>query len=189
MAFFAPEELHFDDVVVRCWRPGDGPAFAESVRLSYDHLSPWMAWAKADVTDEDGEDYARRCHAKYLSNEDFPMGIWRSNQVIGGTGFHLRRGSLDSGCAELGMWIAGSVAGQGLGSRVLENLLAWSFTEWPWHRLEWRCDPVNVASWKVAERNGLHLEGTLRDNILQAGVRRSTRVYSLLRPEWHARPA
>ena len=107
--------------------------------------------------------------------------------MLGGSGFHLREGPLDSRRAEIGMWIRGSEAGTGLGTEALRGLLEWGFTEWPWRRLSWRCDTRNGASSRVAEKAGLLYEGTRRQR--DDGVDGTTcdaAMYGLLRSDWEA---
>jgi ribosomal-protein-alanine N-acetyltransferase len=83
------------------------------------------------------------------------------------------------------MWVRASEAGRGLGTQLLEAMLRWGFTAWPWLRLSWRCDPRNVASVRVAEKAGLRLEGTLRSHELGVdGSRRDTACYAALREDW-----
>ena len=68
---------------------------------------------------------------------------------------------------------------------MLRALLEWGFRDWGWERLEWRCDTRNIASARVAEKNGLTLEGTLRSDTFDvAGERRDTHIYAMLRDEW-----
>lgn len=188
--FFAPAELATDGMTIRTYRPGDGPALQVAVVSSYEHLRPWMPWADANQTVEQSEANCRRFAANYLLNQDFVLGIWIADDLAGGTGYHLRGGSLDTGNAEIGMWIRGSYAGQGLGTRVLRALLEWGFSEWGWERLSWHCDTRNIASARVAEKNGLTREGTLRSDAFDvAGQRRDTHVYAMLRDEWLRRNA
>jgi ribosomal-protein-alanine N-acetyltransferase len=76
------------------------------------------------------------------------------------------------------MWIASSHAGTGLGTRLLRELVGWGFGPWGFERLEWRCDPENIGSWRVAEKAGLSLEGVLRSQAVTSAGRRDTRVYA-----------
>ena len=86
---------------------------------------------------------------------------------------------------EIEIDLRGRGRGQGLGTRVLRALLKWGFEEWGWERLTWHCDVRNVASARVAEKNGLKLEGTLRSNDLDVeGKRRDTHIFAILRSEW-----
>lgn len=183
--FFAPTAYDVGEFIIRAYKPGDGAALQRAATVSYEHLRPWMLWARPDQSVEESEVICRRAAARYLLNEDFTLGIWVGDELAGGTGFHLRGGPLELRYAEIGMWISGARAGSGLGTRVLGALLAWGFTEWGWERLEWRCDSRNAASARVAEKNGLRREGTLRSDALDvAGARRDTHIYGILRSEW-----
>jgi RimJ/RimL family protein N-acetyltransferase len=183
--FIAPDAITIDGMTIRSYRPGDGPALQAATVASYEHLRPWMPWATAEQTVEEAEALCRRFAGQYLLNENFVLGVWIGDELAGGTGFHLREGPLEQRNAEIGMWIGSSYAGQGLGTRVLRALLKWGFEEWGWERLTWRCDTRNLASARVAEKNGLKLEGTLRSNELDVeGTRRDTHLFAILRSEW-----
>jgi len=183
--FVAPTSFSSDGMTVRAYQPGDGPELCAATISSYEHLRPWMLWATAEDSVEAAEMRGRRFAARYLLNEEFVLGIWVGDQLAGGTGFHLRNEPLTLQSAEIGMWIRGSYAGQGLGTRVLHAMLKWGFEDWGWQRLCWHCDTRNLASASVARKNGLLLEGTLRSAALDvAGQRRDTFVFSMLRDEW-----
>ncbi len=183
--FFAPASISVDGLTIRAYRPGDGPALQAALVSSYEHLQPWMLWATPDDTVEAAEARCRRCAANYLLNKDFTLGVWAGDELAGGTGFHLRDGPLEWRSAEIGMWIRGSYAGRGLGTRVLRAMLAWGFEDWGWARLAWHCDVRNIASARVAQKNGPWHEGTLRSNALDvADGRRDTHVFAMLRDEW-----
>ncbi|HEY3782870.1 MAG TPA: GNAT family protein [Fimbriimonadaceae bacterium] len=187
--FFAPECYDAGDFVIRCYQRGDGAAMQRTVIDSYDHLKTWMQWANQDQTVEESEANARRFMGSYLRNEDYTLGIWMGNEMVGGTGFHRRWGLPEWNIAEIGMWIAGKMAGKGFGTRVLAAMLDWGFTEWPWERIVWRCDTRNSGSSRVAEKNGLTREGTFRsDCIAVDGMRRDTHCYAILKEEWESRP-
>ena len=183
----APERYDAGGFVLRSYEPGHGALLSDAVNSSYDHLHPWMAWARPEQSIEESERLVRQFRGRYLLAKDFLLGIFSADEtrLLGGTGFHLREGSLSTGCAEIGMFIRQSEAGQGLGTRVLAALLRWGFTEWPWYRLAWRCDERNRASIRVAEKAGLRHEGVLRGQHAEVGDgRRDTACYALTRPEW-----
>ncbi|MEO7911357.1 MAG: GNAT family protein [Roseiflexaceae bacterium] len=184
--FVAPASFASDGFTIRAYQPSDGPELCVATTSSYEHLRPWMPWATAEDSVEAAEVRARRFAARYLLNEDFVLGIWVGDQLAGGTGFHLRTIPLAFQIAEIGMWIRGSYAGQGLGTRVLHAMLKWGFEDWGWQRLSWHCDTRNLASASVARKNGLTLEGTLRSDALDvAGQRRDTFIFAMLRDEWN----
>lgn len=180
-----PTEYQADGFVIRSYRVGDGAALSEAVNVSYDHLRPWMPWARTDQTPPESDALCRRFATDYDAAKDFVLGIWEGDALIGGTGFHLRCGPIEWKIAEVGMWIRGDCAGKGWGKRSLAAMLDWGFGEWGWERLVWKCDTRNVASAKVAEANGMTLEATHRqDAVDHFDARRDTHVYAMLREEW-----
>ena len=184
---FAPERHEDNGFVLRCYDAGDGALLSEAVDESYEHLRPWMPWAMKAQPVELSEKLVRQFRGRYLLAEDFVIGIFAPNEkrLLGGAGFHLREGPLATACAEMGMFIRRSEAGRGLGTRVVQALVHWGFTEWPWLRLSWRCDQQNVASVRVAEKAGLRLEGVLRDQPKLVGAgRRNTACYAITKSDW-----
>jgi RimJ/RimL family protein N-acetyltransferase len=181
--FIAPLRYDAGEFQIGAYRLGDGGALAEAVNASYEHLRTWMPWAKPDETAELAELNVRRFIGRYFLNEDFTMGIFDGDRVIGGTGFHLRVGPPGSRNAEIGMWIHGDLAGTGLGTRVLRAILTWGFDEWGWERLVWRCATDNVPSRRVAEKAGMTLEGIARQDVSYQGKRFDTCVFSMLRSD------
>jgi RimJ/RimL family protein N-acetyltransferase len=183
--FVAPASFISDGIALRAYQPGDGPELRVATTSSYEHLRPWMPWATPEDSVEAAEVRCRRFAARYLLNEDFTLGIWVGDQLAGGAGFHLRGGPIAWRSAEIGMWIRGSYAGQGLGTRALGAMLKWGFEDWGWERLSWHCDTRNRASASVARKNGLLLEATLRSDALDVeGRRRDTYLFAMLREEW-----
>ncbi|MEM7165148.1 MAG: GNAT family protein [Planctomycetota bacterium] len=183
--FLAPLRLATDHFVLRCYQPGDGAALREAVSSSYEHLKTYMHWATPDQTEEEAELTVRQLGGKYLTGEDYTMGIWApdESQLWGGTGFHLRDGPRVWRNAEIGMWIRADRSNAGLGTQVLTALLRWGFEEWPWQRVSWGCDPKNLASARVAEKAGLTREGLLRSQQQTvAGERRDTVLFACARP-------
>jgi RimJ/RimL family protein N-acetyltransferase len=190
--FFAPERHEAGGFVLRSYDVGDGPQISAALSESYEHLRPWMPWAVPQQSIEASEASARRFRARYLLSEDFVIGVFAADthELLGGTGFHLREGPVSSGCAEIGMYVRKSVAGQGLGTRVLESMLDWGFSSWPWQRLAWRCDQRNVASVRVAQKAGLQLEGVLRGQAAEVGEgRRDTACFALTKADFRAAKA
>jgi RimJ/RimL family protein N-acetyltransferase len=187
---FAPERRELASFVLRSYEVGDGPLLADATNESYEHLHPWMPWATPHQSVEDSERLVRQFRARYLLAEDFVIGVFSldGKRLLGGTGFHLREGAISTGCAEMGMFVRASEAGRGLGTQILDGLLAWGFSDWPWLRLAWRCDQRNLASVRVAEKCGLRHEGVLRGQQAEVGdERRDTACYALTKQDWLGR--
>ncbi|MBS1715317.1 MAG: GNAT family N-acetyltransferase [Armatimonadetes bacterium] len=183
-ATWPPRRLFADGLTVRAYRPGDGVHLAEAVRSSYEHLRPWMPWARPDSTAQDYEKTVEQLVRKFDDREDFTLAVLEGESFVGSTGYHIRVGSLESRNAEIGMWIRADRSGQGTGTRLLKALIQWGFDEWGFERLVWRCDPENRASARVAEKCGMVYEGTLRSDVrLPDGERKDSLVYALLSSE------
>ena len=68
------------------------------------------------------------------------------------------------------------------GTSVLQTLIDWGFTAWPWERPSWRCDSRNQASIRIAEKAGMQAEGVLRSHMFApSGERRDTSCFAILR--------
>ena len=182
--FSAPESFQSGDLTLRAPRLADAAAVREAALSSYAHLRPWMPWAMPDEPLVAADERNRRFVAAYLAQEDFLVRAWIGDEMVGSTGFHLRWGPLAWGVAEIGMWVRASRAGSGVGTRMLGAMLDWGFGEWGWERLCWTCQRENVASARVAERNGMAREATLRSAMVDVdGVRRDGLLYAKLREE------
>lgn len=161
--FIPPDSTIIEGLLVRPWRPGDGPTLAAAERDSHAHLSPWMDWARDDDDPVEAEVRLRRFAGRYLAREDFVLSIWDGDALVGGSGFHPRWGGIDTRVAEIGMWITADRAGRGVGTTVLRGLVDWGLSDdWCWDRLMWVCDAENVASARIAQKAGFTLEGRLR---------------------------
>ncbi|SMF77526.1 GNAT family N-acetyltransferase [Pseudobacteriovorax antillogorgiicola] len=163
MQIVAPELLTHTRFTLRPLKDGDAELVAQAITASYDHLKEFMPWAQPSNDPWNQRKRIRQNYASYLRCEDFALGIFSpdGSVFLGGTGFHLRNRSLRSFHGEIGMWISADQAGQGLGTEVLQAMIEWGFREWPWRRLEWRCDPENHGSARVAEKCGMKEEGRL----------------------------
>lgn len=183
--FLAPLRFQKGDLIFRIYGLEDDRALRAAVNESYAHLAPWMPWAQPEQTELESHVICRRLISGYLTGTDYTLGIWRDQDLMGGTGFHLRCGLLEWKCAEIGMWIRASESGKGMGTTALKAMLEWGFGEWGWERLIWKCDTRNIASRRVAEHAGMTLESTFRSDALDTkGNRRDTHQFAILKSEW-----
>jgi RimJ/RimL family protein N-acetyltransferase len=60
------------------------------------------------------------------------------------------------------------------------------FEELGYRRYEWKCDSLNQASRRAAERLGFRYEGTFRQAWVVKGRNRDTAWYSIIDSEWPA---
>ncbi|MBX3063936.1 MAG: GNAT family N-acetyltransferase [Anaerolineae bacterium] len=184
--FFPPQRLETPEFTLRIFEQGDGKLLAEAVRSSYDHLHEFISWATPDYSDDRGEADARRFLGKYLLNEDFVLAITPpdNSRILGTTGYRLFGYPWDNLGVEISMWLCGDVAGKGLGTRVLREMLRWGFTDWPWVRIMWLCESQNLASARVAAKAGMHLEGKFRNYTFTASHHADALQFALVRDEF-----
>lgn len=181
-----PERLLTERLILRCARPGDGPALQASVDASLERLRPWMPWAQAAQSVEESEAIARRMAGQFALRQDLPFSMFErcagdaEGLHVGGTGLHR----IDWGVPrfEIGYWVRTGFEGQGLVTEAVRALSRLAFDRLRAARVEIRMDSNNAASRRVAERAGFTLEGVLRrETLTPDGSLRDTCVYSRVR--------
>lgn len=70
------------------------------------------------------------------------------------------------------------------GTEVLLLIGDLIFNQCNFRRWEWRCNALNAASRRAAERYGFVLEGVLRQHQIVRGLNRDTCVFAMLDGEW-----
>lgn len=174
-----PERLESERLVIRVAKPGDGGLFNEAVIESLDTLKPWLGWVTPAPTLEQSEFGCRRAYAKFLLNEDLMVFFFLKSDgmLVGGSGLHdvdwaLRR-------FEIGYWGRARFGGRGLMTEGVRALADYALRDLSANRVFLSTDAENVASWRLAERAGFMLEGTLRnERFNRSGKLRDTKMYS-----------
>ncbi|MGC9446054.1 GNAT family N-acetyltransferase [Cereibacter sphaeroides] len=70
-------------------------------------------------------------------------------------------------------------------TEALVLMMAWSFAA-GYRRVEWKCDALNLASRRAAQRLGFSYEGTFRQATVVKGRNRDTAWFSVIDREWPA---
>lgn len=192
-----PSRLVTERLVLRTPVAGDGEKLWAAMFASLPELQAWMPWASEPPGETGSEKFARGAYADFHARKDFVFygfervraedgGEDREGALVVASGLHrvdwaVRR-------FEIGYWRRTGYGGQGLVDEVVNALTALAFEALDARRVEIRMDANNRRSWRVAERCGFALEGTLRaDSLTPAGESRDTRVYSKVRGvEWQA---
>jgi RimJ/RimL family protein N-acetyltransferase len=91
---------------------------------------------------------------------------------------------VDNKIAEIGYCLNRSYWGKGYGTEVAASLIEFGFKDLKMHRIVAMCDPKNIGSWKIMEKNGMTREGVLRENKIIRGNWRDSYIYSILEHEW-----
>lgn len=122
---------------------------------------------------------------QYASEFFYHWAIGYNGHVIGDIA--VTTGSDQHLHAEFGYCLGVNWWGMGLMTEALHAVLRFMFESVGLHRAFLRHDVQNIASGRVMEKNGLMLEGTLREHHLRRdGTWADVRVYGILRDEWEA---
>lgn len=156
-----PDSIETERLLIRAPRRGDGLVVNEAVTESLAELQRWMPWATPAPTPADSEVFARRAQAAFLLRERLTMLMFRreDGKFLGASGFHNIDWRVPR--LEIGYWCRTSETGKGYVTEAVLGLTEFAFSALGARRVTLRCDPLNVASRRVAERAGFRLEGTL----------------------------
>lgn len=113
---------------------------------------------------------------------DYNLAITLNGELIGGCGLTIH--SLSDKRAEIGYCIRRVDWGKGVGTEVAALLIRFGFNQLKMHRIEAKCDPDNIASYKIMEKNGMQREGILRQDKNIRGEWCDSYIYSILVQEW-----
>lgn len=177
--FISSEAFESERLLIRVPRPGDGALFNEAVVESLEALKPWVAWAAVPPALEASEFSCRQAYAKFLLGEDLRVFFISKDDgaLVGGSGLHHPDWKLRQ--FEVGYWGRSRYGKKGLITEGVKALTDHAFEILRASRVYLTTDAANTASWRLAERAGFELEGTLRkDRLNLAGSLRDTRLYA-----------
>lgn len=175
-----PESFETERLTIRSALPGDGPQMHAAVNESMAELTPWMPWPKEHATVEDSEASVRRARAAFMERSDLMLLLLLkgTDTLVGSSGLH--RIDWEVPKFEIGYWCRTSFAGGGYVTEAVVGITEFAFEELGARRVEIRCDTLNAASARVAEKSGYRLEASLRnEQISTSGDLRDTFVYAL----------
>ncbi|MBV9684589.1 MAG: GNAT family N-acetyltransferase [Solirubrobacterales bacterium] len=93
----------------------------------------------------------------------------------------------EHGVIEIGhIWFDASLRRSTAATEVIYLLAAHAFDELGYRRLEWKCNALNQASRRAAERFGFRFEGVFRRHMVIKGRNRDTAWYAITDEEWPA---
>ena len=174
-----PEQIETQRLLIRVAKPGDGAAFNAAISESIADLSLWLAWVTPPPTLEESEFSCRRAYGRFLMNEDLMVLFFLkgTGMVVGGSGLH--GADWKTRKFEVGYWGRSGYAGKGLITEGVRALAEYALEELAASRVFLTCDERNVRSWRLAERAGFVLEGTMvNERFNLQGQLRNTRIYA-----------
>jgi RimJ/RimL family protein N-acetyltransferase len=89
------------------------------------------------------------------------------------------------GVIEIGnIWFGTTLQRTTAATEAIYLLARRAFDELGYRRLEWKCNALNAASRRAAERFGFTFEGIFRNHMVVKGRNRDTAWYSIIDGEW-----
>jgi len=93
----------------------------------------------------------------------------------------------EHGVIEIGhIWFGASLRRTAAATEAIYLLAAHAFDDLGYRRLEWKCDSLNQASRRAAERFGFRFEGVFRRHMVVKGRNRDTAWFAITDDEWPA---
>jgi ribosomal-protein-serine acetyltransferase len=173
-----PSQFETQRLIIRAYQAGDGAALHAAVAESLEQLRPWLRWATHVMTPVEHEIFVRRKQAEFIKRDDLSMTMWLpSGSFVGAIGLHNWR--WDVPATTIGYWVRTSLTRQGYMSEAVNGLTDFAVHRIGARRVQILVDDRNEPSWRVAERCGFTLEGTLRNEGRNVqGDLRHMRVYA-----------
>lgn len=179
-----PRRIIVGDLVIRSLEMSDANRVVEAVTESLSELLQWMPWAQFEPQSlTQREELIAQWSKDWEEKKDFPVGIFRDEQLVGCSGLHMRHGV---GQFEIGYWVRTSCVGQGIATRAAGALTDVALALPEVHEVLIAHDVANIRSQIIPERLGFTMvkdyERPLEANT--SGGR--TRLWSMKREAWRA---
>ncbi|WP_428408882.1 GNAT family N-acetyltransferase [Hyphococcus sp.] len=177
---FNPVLVH-DPVMLRPGTAADYPAWLALREKSRTHLTEWEeSWSPEQATLSSFKRRLRTYDRDARRGAGLSLLVFRidDNALVGGaTLTNIRFGAARSGM--LGYWIGAPFIRRGYGGAAVAAMKAHAFERLGLNRIVAACQPGNIASQKLLERNGFACEGLARDYLRINGVWRDHQIYAV----------
>ena len=162
-----PMQLEVDGasvpVVLRAPDPIDAEQMAATIDANRDHLRRFLPWAEEPATVDAQAVRLAVGREAFEQGGDATYTIASGDEIIGGIGFHRRRGP---GILEIGYWLAADAEGHGVITAAIRRLLPVCFADEGTNRVQILCHRDNVRSAAVPRRLGFTLVGEEGDDLV-----------------------
>ncbi|HTE47814.1 MAG TPA: GNAT family N-acetyltransferase [Gemmatimonadaceae bacterium] len=177
-----PPRLDTSSFTLRPWSASDAPALASVLAASDAHLRAWTPWVvDGRVPGQTLAERLERHEQAFESGTEWVYGIFNpTGNVLGGCGLYPRVGN---GAIEIGYWLSLAQTGRGLATAATAQLTRLAFAAKDIDRIEIRCATDNVASGRVPERLGYHIQEQVAA-APNSGHAETLVVWEMTRAEW-----
>ncbi|MFD1334293.1 GNAT family N-acetyltransferase [Oceanobacillus iheyensis] len=145
-------------------------------------LTTHVTW-DAHQTLQDTQNFIQFACKQYEENGVGPWAIvWKeTNQVIGTIDLIWNK---KHHSAELAYAISREFWRQGIGTEAIRKIIDFGFNKMELERIQARCVPENIASYRLMETVGMTYEGTLRKSMFRKGKQDDLKMYAILQSEY-----
>ncbi len=117
-------------------------------------------------------------HMAMSSQPASVLAITLDDELVGGIGVHPQADVYRKNM-ELGYWLAEEYWGKGIITEAIKLIVPYAFDNFDINRIYARPFGGNIASQKVLEKNGFHLEATLRGTFYKDGQYLDELIYGI----------
>lgn len=168
------------DCIIRKWKLEDKIALAENLN-NKNILNNLRDGLPYPYTVNDAEDYIK---SMLLADKEktFAFAITINDLVIGSIGV-FRCENIHFRTAEMGYYIGEPYWGKGFMTSAIKQTCKYIFENTNIIRIFAEPFAYNIASCRVLEKAGFHLEGTLQSNAVKNGTILDMKMYALIKNE------
>lgn len=147
-------------IVLRQLQAEDATKLFDLVDHDRKYLGQFMTWVNTINSPQDIEDFIGEMLLKRHQELTFGYGIFVDGQLAGHASLmHINDGE----DPEVGYWIADSMSGKGITTKVASALVDLGLKQLGLDHVVIKCDPQNIASNRIAEKLGAVLSGQEHD--------------------------
>ena len=180
-----PNQYESRRLILRTPLDGDGSITFPAIQETRTSLNQWITTLTVPQSVEEAEESLRAARADLLLRRSIRLLIFRqdSGEFVGEAQF--TRFNWDVPRCEIGYWVRKSMQKQGFMTEAIIRMTDIGFDVLNMSRLEMRFGQGNQAGFRVAEKAGYTLEGTLRHHRRRRnGELADTIVYGIIPEEW-----
>lgn len=171
-----------DKLLLKLRKEEESQLFFDLVNKNREEFRKWFPWVDRTLSLEDTRKFIIKCQEDFKEKSAADFGVLYEGKWIGSMGFHTIK--LDNGWAEVGYWLDSDYIGKGIMTDCVRAVIDYGFNELGLHRVQIRCDSVNVRSKAIPERLGFKLEGVMRENHKWGEQFSDGLIYGILKSEW-----
>jgi len=174
------DTLFTKTLYLRKFETSDVEQFVDAIRESAKSVGEWLAWWKADYSEDEALSWFEACEKAIAARSGFDIGVFHKDSDVLIGSIAINRIDTANQIGSLGYWVRESQQGNGYCSLAVNRIKSFGFNELALTRLEIVVLDQNIGSRRVAEKCGAILECIAENRLVYRGQPAAAAVYSLL---------